>query len=77
MVKPEILKIAAARVAAWDNKYGIQAYWKIGPTGLVLTAQRGTELIEKQVSWFELEQGRYPAHKLMHVESTMLPLFKS
>lgn len=72
MLSLDTLKVAAKRVSAWDVQYGIFAHWQLDAVGLTLVAQSGGEHIEKRVSWFELEQSRYPAHTLERAEAAAL-----
>lgn len=67
-----ILKASAERVSNWEENYGVFAEWYVGSSGLVLSASTGGNHIRKQVSWFELEQARYPANLLDRVEIAVL-----
>ncbi len=67
-----ILKLAAERVAMWEEPYGVFGNWQADLIGLVLVAHHGGEKIEKHVSWFEIEQARYPAHVLERAEAAAL-----
>lgn len=72
MVSIDVLKEATRRVTAWETQYGIFATWHLDIIGLTLVAKSGGEHIEKRVSWFELEQSRYPAHTLERAEASAL-----
>jgi hypothetical protein len=67
-----ILKAAAERVSHWDIRHGVFANWQADGIGLLLVAQCGGESIEKRISWFEIEQARYPTHKLEQAEQAAL-----
>lgn len=67
-----ILKEAAKRVSSWEMQYGIFANWQADSIGLVLVARAGGERVEKWVSWFEIEQSRYPTHTLERAEAAVL-----
>lgn len=67
-----ILKRAAERTDLWPINYGIYAVWGFDVIGIRLETTSGGEKVTKRVSWFELENSRYPANTIDRMIDTTL-----
>ena len=68
----DILKAAAQRIQGWETKHGVFANWNFDTIGLELVAHYGGNHVAQRVSWFDLEQSRYPTNTLERVEAAVL-----